>query len=199
MTSVDLRIMQVVAHHRIDAVTDFARAVMRVGLSVKAAGLICLVGGIYVVAARRWRLGVSVVVAFVLALTIAWGLKDLIDRPRPPFGLALVHPRTSSMPSTHAAFTAAVAIALCGALDWLSPGARRVACAAAASAVAAVGALMVYLGAHWTSDLVVGWVIGAAIGALVAYGFRIIPNGPAAAGAMPGRGTALGGRTDISV
>jgi undecaprenyl-diphosphatase len=36
---------------------------------------------------------------------------------------------------------------------------------------------MVYLGAHWFSDVIVGWALGIPLGWLVARLLRPVPNG----------------------
>jgi undecaprenyl-diphosphatase len=62
-----------------------------------------------------------------------------------------------SFPSAHAADTAAAAIVI----GWAAPALTPVAVGIAAL----VGISRVYLGVHYPSDVVAGWVLGAAVGA----------------------------------
>lgn len=72
------------------------------------------------------------------------------------------------MPSTDAALTAAAAVAVYLGLAWLDPARRRLVGAALAVGVLTVGVCLVYLGVHWTSDVVAGWALGVAVGAAAA-------------------------------
>jgi undecaprenyl-diphosphatase len=64
-----------------------------------------------------------------------------------------------SFPSAHAADTAAAA----AVVSWAAPPVAPLAIAL----VVLVGISRVYLGVHYPSDVVAGWVLGAAIGALL--------------------------------
>ncbi|OLT18582.1 hypothetical protein BJF78_00060 [Pseudonocardia sp. CNS-139] len=90
-------------------------------------------------------------------------LKVLLDRPRPPLLGQLVAAENESLPSGHATMAVAVVGSLV-ALAWAARGpAARVAMVTAAAAwAAAVGGSRVYLGVHWFSDVVAGWLVGAA-------------------------------------
>lgn len=120
-------------------------------------------GAILVVRTRRWRLAAAAGLALVLADVAANLLKRAVVRPRPPFDLALVHLRGWSMPSTQAALTAAVAVAVFLAEDWPA-NLRRWAGLFLAALVVAVGLAMIYLGGHWPTDVAAGWALGAALG-----------------------------------
>ena len=90
-------------------------------------------------------------------------LKMVLDRPRPPAADRLVAETNESLPSGHATMSVVVIGSLV-VLAWAGRGARaRAAMVAAAAAwIGAVGATRVYLGVHWFSDVLAGWLVGAA-------------------------------------
>ena len=161
----DVTVMSWVVAHRFPLGDHAARAVMLAStrrVVLAAAGVLALG---YVVARRRYRLGSAVALAVVVSGVLAEGLKGALGRGRPPAYAALVHVGGLSMPSTDAALTAAAAVALYLSLTWLDPGRRRLVGAALAFGVLTVGVCLVYLGVHWTSDVVAGWALGVAVGA----------------------------------
>ncbi|HEX8205507.1 MAG TPA: phosphatase PAP2 family protein [Solirubrobacteraceae bacterium] len=107
--------------------------------------------------------------AFAIASGLNVVLKDVVDRHRPPLtDPDIVHvgdlPSSPSFPSGHAmtAFAAAGAIAvLCPRMRW-----------PALTIAFLVAISRPYLGMHFWADVLVGSVLGAAIGALVALGAR---------------------------
>jgi undecaprenyl-diphosphatase len=179
MSGFDYHLMRFVAHHRHGVFTDAARMTMRIGVSPAIFTVGVVVLGAYIVLARRWRLGLAAVVAVVTAKALASTLKIWIDRPRPPLHFRLVDTGGPSMPSTHALFTSAAAVAIWLCIDWVGPKSRAALAVAGAAAVGLVGVSMVYLGAHWFSDVIVGWALGIPLGWLVARLLRPVPNGPA--------------------
>jgi len=165
----DATVMSWVVAHRFPLGDHAARAVMLAGthrLVLAAAALLYLS---YVAVRRRYRLGAAVVLAVVVSALLAQVLKDVIGRGRPPASAALIHAGGLSMPSTDAALTSAAAVALYLGLTWLDRGRRRLAGAALLAGVVTVGVCLVYLGAHWTTDVVVGWALGAAVGVGAAF------------------------------
>ena len=112
---------------------------------------------------RRLRAVVAVAVAALLASLAATVIKLLVDRTRPPEVLgmeALVAlPTTASFPSGHATTAAAAATALA----LLVPRWRLL----AVSLALLVGASRVLLGVHFVGDVLAGFVLGAAVGAVV--------------------------------
>ena len=129
---------------------------------------------------REWVIG-SLILAGVVGATDALGtqLKGLVQRPRPCLTLPDVQELLGcggafSFPSNHAANTAAAAAffqILYPRSGWLSW-----------PMVLAIGMSRVYIGAHYLTDVVGGWVVGGLIGAGVAWlllrwsRFRPVPN-----------------------
>jgi undecaprenyl-diphosphatase len=85
--------------------------------------------------------------------------KLIVDRNRPHFADPVAHAAGQSYPSGHA-LTSVVAVA--AALIVCSPRARRFALVPGVLAVAAVGFSRMILGVHYLSDVVGGWLLGAA-------------------------------------
>ena len=116
-------------------------------------------GGAVALARRDPRPAVAVAAAVWGTLAVNYGVKQLVRRPRPDHPDAprsIDAPTTSSFPSSHAAMSAAAALALGQAV----PGARlplRVAALAMAYS-------RVHLGVHHPSDVVAGFALGSVTG-----------------------------------
>lgn len=106
---------------------------------------------------------VLTVVAMAGSAVLFNTLKDVFDRPRPPVADRLVSAGNESLPSGHATMSI-VAIGTIVVLTWAghSTMTRTVLVVTAVVWVGAVGATRVYLGVHWFSDVVAGWLVGAA-------------------------------------
>jgi undecaprenyl-diphosphatase len=176
--SPDLRLLSWIADHRGAVATRVARTLMDGGNSPVVVGVTVAV--VFLIGITVGQTGAMwiVVASGGAASAIATALKALVDRPRPPAELALVVPSGSSMPSTVAALTAGIAVALVWAPRWPRP-LRRVVAVVLALLVAVIGAAMVYLGAHWATDVLVGWIIGALIAAGLSAGWRRLSTGTA--------------------
>jgi undecaprenyl-diphosphatase len=116
---------------------------------------------------REFLIG-SAMLAAVIGVADAMGtqLKGLVQRPRPCVTLADVHQLLGcggafAFPSNHAANTAAAAAffqVLYPRSGWISW-----------PLVLAIGLSRVYIGAHYMTDVIGGWVVGGMIGAGVAW------------------------------
>jgi membrane-associated phospholipid phosphatase len=147
---------------RTDLLTAAAVAVTHLG-STAAMAVLALVAGV-----RLWRTdrradAVLVIGAMSGAHLVFRGLKELLNRPRPPEDGHLVHAVNESLPSGHAT-TAIVVIGTLVVLAWpgRTPAGRAWLVAAATLWVGAVGLTRIYLGVHWFSDVVAGWLVGGA-------------------------------------
>jgi membrane-associated phospholipid phosphatase len=168
VASLDDEIMRFLAAHRTQALTSVAEAVQTAGDSRQVLWLLGAAGLAVVVALRLWRIGAAAVVAFAAASLAADGLKALVQRPRPDAELAILPLGGWAMPSGHAARVAAVSVAVLVAAGWSASGERRGPALALAwtvvTANVVIGACMVYLGAHWPTDVLAGWALGAGVG-----------------------------------
>ena len=103
--------------------------------------------------------------ALGIAALNSWVLKAIVTRARPDIVPRLVEVDSSwSLPSGHAANSAAVygAMALVATVIWWRRRQRRTIWAVAGLLVFGIGLSRVWLGVHWPSDVIAGWLVGAA-------------------------------------
>jgi membrane-associated phospholipid phosphatase len=113
-------------------------------------------------AVRHWR-GAAALALAVLGTQAAVAIgKALITRPRPPDEVAILDPSGWSFPSGHSASAVALYLMLALVATSLWRGRLRpaVAFGAAGTIVALVGLSRVYLGAHYPTDVLAGWLVG---------------------------------------
>ena len=170
--SFDERLLRWIDGHRVDALTSFASTLMDLSLNQWLVWSIALTGAGFAVYRRAWRAGLAVAVAFYTAAIVSALLKAQIERARPAFPDALVQVSGYAMPSSHAAFTMAMTVALLIVVRWHSRRSLLLAAAALGAGAILVGSAMIYLGAHWATDVLAGWVLGAAIGACSGLVFK---------------------------
>jgi undecaprenyl-diphosphatase len=167
----DQAVLTTITTHRTGWITALTRTVAAVGMSTHiyaAALLLCVTfGWIF----RAWRAAAAAPLAAVLAVVVTEVAKDLIGRPRPPQALALLTAGGFSMPSSIGAMTAAAAMPVILVGVRMANRTGHVLIWLVTAATLLVGVSMVYLGAHWLSDVIAGWALGAAVGVAV---FRLL-------------------------
>ncbi|MGP3981716.1 phosphatase PAP2 family protein [Streptomyces sp. KR80] len=111
---------------------------------------------------------VIVLVATVIGWLVQGGMKLAVGRARPVWQDPVDMAQNGAFPSGHA-MTAALACTLLLWLLWHRAAGARWLWAVAAVAVVSVlgvGFTRVYLGVHWLSDVLGGWLLGVALAAL---------------------------------
>ncbi|MFF3316138.1 phosphatase PAP2 family protein [Streptomyces sp. NPDC003035] len=135
---------------------------------------------------RRERpLALWLTVTSLLTAAVQQGTKWAVDRERPGWPDPVDSAHYAAFPSGHA-MTAAVS---CGLLLWVlalhwREGWRgwSVAAVAALVSVLGVGWTRVYLGVHWPSDVVAGWLLGCFFVVVSILTFRTYGRGTGRAG-----------------
>ncbi len=163
------------AQMRTPFLTQFFSWITLLGNAYVVAGIT-----IIVVAALLVRTRTRSAAAAVAVSVIGAGITDLImkfgiERARPLSPIALIHEATSSFPSGHAT----AAVALYGFLGFLlyqnahTQKQKRGIALATGIIIAAIGMSRLYLGVHYPTDIVAGYLLGAL---WVVVGIRIDEN-----------------------
>ncbi|MFI5844000.1 phosphatase PAP2 family protein [Catenuloplanes sp. NPDC051500] len=150
------------------SLTDIGGKILLTGLLVGAAGWATW-------RLRRSRPALIAVVAGVGGSLLVTGIKALIARDRPDPLLRAVTEDGFSFPSGHAT----TSVVVLGTVAWLISAAttshtvRATAWVAAVLLGAGIGLSRVYLGVHYPTDVLAGWILGSAWLATVALADRL--------------------------
>ena len=158
----DPRVQGEVVAARSDPLTALAVAVTHAGSAVSMGALAALVA-LWLLRAARPADALFVAATAAGAGLLFTLLKRLLDRSRPPLDGHLVVVTDESLPSGHATMAVAVLGSLI-VLAWPARGAlaRTAMVVAGPAGAGAVGLSRIYLGVHWFSDVVAGWLLGGA-------------------------------------
>ncbi len=150
-------VLRSVAGLRSESLTHFFSLVTEMG-SVKLIALLTL--GLVV---WRWRHSRRESYFFAASVggsaVLIKGLKVLIQRPRPNGVEALAEVTSFSFPSGHSMGSAAFFFAMAYWVQYRQPARAPLAFALAAACTLLIGMSRVYLGVHYPSDVLVGWVL----------------------------------------
>jgi len=158
----DQNTLEFVLRHRVGWISTTARMVTVVGSGWIVA--LVVAGAAMVLALRRRPVDALFVVMSVIGTAIAVAVvKHAVGRPRPALHDRLVSATGAAFPSGHAAQSIACygALAVVVVLASRSNRVRTFAMVAAAVVAFAVGGSRIYLGVHWLSDVVGGWLLAA--------------------------------------
>ncbi len=166
---IDHHITDWVVDHRLDWLEAPFQVITTVGNTL-AMTIIAIVAGLLFARAHRRPQAWLIVIGSATGYLVMVGLKHLFARDRPPRPDRLVDIDTYAFPSGHAMMSALVlglvVVALWQGTPWIRRHRAILLIAPAASLL--IGASRVYLGVHWASDVVGGWLfalvwIGVAI------------------------------------
>ena len=113
---------------------------------------------------RQRGAGLTLMATLFSGTIIPYGLKFLFDRPRPDLVAHLDRTFTASFPSAHATVSMIYWISIATIIARFIDHAilRRFIYYSAFSLVILIGLSRIYLGVHWPSDVVAGWLLGLA-------------------------------------
>ncbi len=153
--------------HRDPALDRFGIDLAVTGTGAPAYAVAALAGAVATGTRRWWWRGALVgVAALASAELLRTSLATAVGRPRPPRADWLAYASGHAFPSGHSTTSALLAIGLTAAL--LTHAQRRTTRAAAVVLPSlwalAVGVDRVYLGVHWPTDVLAGWLLAAVIG-----------------------------------
>jgi undecaprenyl-diphosphatase len=116
----------------------------------------------FLVLQKRYRTGFLVFLTAASGETVGYAMKSLFARPRPTLVPHLREAFSSSFPSGHAMQSAIVYLTLGAMLMRIAEGRlTKIYCLAAAMILTClVGVSRVYLGVHYPTDVLAGWIVG---------------------------------------
>ncbi|MET9532722.1 MULTISPECIES: phosphatase PAP2 family protein [unclassified Streptomyces] len=146
-----------------------------------------------VIAGRGARQRVTGAVACLVCLGVAqllrYGVMSLVARARPPVGDWATQATGWSFPSGHTTTSAVTAGLLIAAVLLRAPHGRRTIAAGIGCWAVLVGLSRVYLGVHWSTDVVGGWLFALCwLGICFRLAVRFcpaVPRSPDDAGTLP--------------
>lgn len=174
----DQRLQEWSLDHRPALAVAIARAVTYTGTGAIPYALAALAGLLalrHATLRQRANAAGITLACLVGGQALRYGLMELVSRPRPPLGQWATHASGWSFPSGHTTTAAVTAGLLMGALLVRAPQFKTVLVLLIGSWGALVGISRVYLGVHWFTDVLGGWLFSAfwlclSAGLLARYG-----------------------------
>lgn len=124
---------------------------------------------------RRWYYFIALLISVVGGEIFVWIIKHIIERPRPPIASALVQESTFSFPSGHSF----VAVAFYGLLTYFiirfihKKYLKILSSIVAICLILTIGFSRIYLGVHWTSDVLASFASASALVSILIIATKI--------------------------
>jgi undecaprenyl-diphosphatase len=149
--------------HRTPVLDQVMIAVSVVGGTVGMA-VLALIGAAVLWRLRRRAEAALVVIAAVGSSLLITGFKNLYGRDRPPVPQRLTVETNAALPSGHSLGSLVVLGVLATVVVLLArrPAVQILAVAMAVAGIVAIGISRLYLGVHWMTDVLTGWLLGGA-------------------------------------
>lgn len=162
-----------VVDNRTEPWITLAHALTQLGNTLTLTVIVAIVAG--VLFARGRRIDALVLAGgSLLGAIVVFVVKLIVGRERPPADERLLEIGSLSFPSGHALGTTVVAgllaVVAFRSLTWVR--AHRWVLAAAPVAAIVVGLTRIYLGVHWTTDVLAGWIMGALLVWVIGWSLR---------------------------
>jgi membrane-associated phospholipid phosphatase len=149
--------------HRTAGLTTGARVLTATGTGVPAYGLAAVAGLLRGGFRPWWQRAVAAMAVLAAVQLLRLGLATLVGRPRPPASDWASAAGGFAFPSGHTTSSALVAVLLVVALLRRPSGRSPAGGVLAVLWAAGVGVTRVYLGVHWPSDVLAGWLLVLAL------------------------------------
>jgi membrane-associated phospholipid phosphatase len=160
----DAPILSYIVSHRVGWLTATMRQITRLGNEGFLLIVVVIAGSVLRRRTGSWRPLLILVAIAVGGVTIEKVLKLMIARPRPPITWMVVFESGWSFPSGHATRSAAVyggVACVTARLRAFGQRTQMILCGLAVVLSFLVGISRVYLGVHWPTDVVGGWILAA--------------------------------------
>ena len=174
-TALDNAVLAFMVGHRYHLLTVLLAGITNAGGTL-AMTVVTVVASGWLVGRRQWGQAALVTVTGLGSAVLVPLTKGIVGRVRPPTGDHLVVQTNPAFPSGHTLGSFTV-IGVVTAIALMRPHTRRVRVAIAGAAtlfVFAVGLSRLYLGVHWATDVIGGWLLGAAWLALCLTGGALL-------------------------
>jgi membrane protein DedA with SNARE-associated domain/membrane-associated phospholipid phosphatase len=166
-----------VVAHRTEWLTGVMKVATWLGSTAVIVPVALIVGCFFVLRRRQWRPLALLAGGVAVAVGLYDIVKPLVGRPRPPSAIWIGHYSGPAFPSGHATQSIAFYAILCVVLGaGRSPRVKTALWSSAAVIVLVVGASRIYLGAHWLTDVVGGYALGALWAAIVVIVLLVAPS-----------------------
>jgi membrane-associated phospholipid phosphatase len=161
---IDAPILRCVVLYRVGWLTAAMREITKLGSEGFLLAVVIIAGSVLHRQTGSWRPLLILAGIALGAVAIERVVKLVVARPRPPITWTIVSESGWSFPSGHATRSAAVyggAACLTTRLRAFGQRAQMILWGLAATLSFLVGISRVYLGVHWPTDVVVGWILAA--------------------------------------